>query len=409
MSRTFASLAHFNFRLWFAGNIVASSAMWMQRVAQDWLVLTVLTDRSGAQAGIVIALQFLPMMILSPWTGVVADRVDRRKLVQITQSVSAVLGLALGALILSGSMQLWQVHLFALVGGVSSSFDAPARQAFIAEMVPPRSVANAVALSSMSFTSARLIGPVGAGLIIDRVGVGWVFIINAAIFVVPVLLIALMRVHELNPRERAQRTKGQIREGLRYITNRPDLIIVFVLMSVVASLGLNFQLTSAMMATTVFNKGAGEFGLLATFSATGGIAGALIAARIGADRLKFLLPASAAFGVMLIVVSLAPSYLAYALLVIPLGTSSMLTMTSASSVLQTRTPDHIRGRVMSLYTIIFLGTTPIGAPFIGWVGETFGARWALAVGGIASLSIAFIMGVVLITRQRRAHDGKRAR
>ncbi|RRC95887.1 MFS transporter [Schaalia canis] len=406
MSRTFASLAHHNFRLWFAGNILASSAMWMQRVAQDWLVLTVLTDKSGAQAGIVIALQFLPMMILSPWTGVVADRVDRRTLVQITQSISALLGLGLGTLILSGSIQLWHVHLFALVGGISSSFDAPARQAFVAEMVPPHSVANAVALSSMSFTSARLIGPVGAGLIIDRAGVGWVFIINALIFVVPVLLIALMRVHELNPRDHAPRAKGQIREGLRYIADRPDLIIVFVLMSVVASLGLNFQLTSAMMATTVFNKGAGEFGLLATFSAIGGVTGALIAARIGAARLRFLIPASAAFGVMLIVVSLSPNYLAYALLVIPLGTASMLTMTSANSVLQTRTPDRIRGRVMSLYTIIFLGTTPIGAPFVGWVGETYGARWALAVGGIASLSIAVIMGVALLAQQRRIRDGK---
>lgn len=401
MSRTFASLAHFNFRLWFAGNILASSAMWMQRVAQDWLVLTVLTDQSGTQVGIVTALQFLPMMLISPWTGVVADRVDRRRLVQITQSISGILGLGLGILILSGVIQLWHVHLFALLGGISSAFDSPARQAFVAEMVPPTSVANAVALSGMSFTSARLIGPVGAGLIIDRVGVGWVFVINAAIFIVPVVLIALMRVHELNPRDHAPRARGQIREGLRYIANRPDLIVVFVLMSVVASLGLNFQLTSAMMATTVFRKGAGEFGLLATFAAIGGVTGALVAARVGAARLGFLIPAATAFGVMLIVVSLAPSYVAYAALVIPLGTASMLTMTSANSVLQTRTPDGIRGRVMSLYTIVFLGTTPIGAPFIGWVGETFGARWALAVGGAATLGIALLMGGVLAVQQRR--------
>lgn len=403
MSRTFASLAHHNFRLWFAGNILASSAMWMQRVAQDWLVLTVLTDKSGTQVGIVTALQFLPMMIVSPWTGVVADRVDRRRLVQVTQSVSACLGLGLGLLILSGHIQLWHVHLFALVGGITSSFDSPARQAFVAEMVPPSSVANAVALSGMSFTSARLIGPVGAGLIIDRVGVGWVFVINAAIFTVPIILITLMRVRELNPREHVPRAHGQIREGLRYITNRPDLIVVFLLMSIVASLGLNFQLTSAMMATTVFNKGAGEFGLLATFSASGGVTGALIAARVGAARLSFLVPAAAAFGTMLIVVSLAPSYVAYALLIIPLGTASLLTMTSANSVLQTRTPDHIRGRVMSLYTIVFLGTTPIGAPFIGWVGETFGARWAIAVGGIATLFAALVIGTMLALQQRREH------
>ncbi len=391
MSRTFQSLQYPNFRLWITGNVVASTGTWMQRVAQDWLVLTVLTDGAGFQVGVVTALQFLPLLILSPWMGALADRVNRRTLLQITQATIGLLGLGLGLLIVTGTVELWMVYGFALAGGVASAMDSPARQAFVSELVPPTSLANAVGLNSAAFNTARLIGPAVSGLIIQWVGMGPVFLINAGLFLVPVLTLSLMKTDLLLPAPRVPRSKGQIREGFAYVRARPDIMSIMLIMGVVSALGLNFQLTSALMATEVFHKDAGEYGLLGSYMAIGSLAGALLAARRPRPRLRLIVMATLFFGVFEAGLALAPSYTWFAILAVPTGLASLTLITGANAAIQISTAPEMRGRVMSLYMMIFLGSTPVGAPIVGWVGEEFGARWSLGIGAIACILVAVFM------------------
>ncbi|MDK6400937.1 MFS transporter [Pauljensenia sp. UMB1235] len=393
MSRTFHSLRYFNFRLWFFGNIIASTGMWMQRVAQDWLVLTVLTQNSGTQVGVVTALQFLPILVLSPWAGLLADRLNRRALLQAMQLAHALLGLILGVLILTNTAQLWHVYVLALLGGVAGAIDSPARQAFVSELVPPVSLSNAVGLNSTAFNAARLIGPAVSGLLIDAIGTGWVMIVTAVAFFAPVLTLALMRSADLVPRKVVKRSPGQIREGVSYVKSRPDIVLILVIVAVVSGLGMNFQLTSALMATEVYGKAAGEYGILGSFMAVGALGGSLLAARRAQPRLRLIVSGAAIYGLLEIVLALAPTYESFAVLAIPTGLAMLTMVTAANATIQITTDETVRGRVMALYSMIFLGATPIGSPFIGWVGEQFGARWSILVGGGASLAVGVIAGV----------------
>ena len=393
MSRTFHSLRYFNFRLWFFGNIIASTGMWMQRVAQDWLVLTVLTQNSGTQVGVVTALQFLPILVLSPWAGLLADRLNRRALLQAMQLAHALLGLILGVLILTNTAQLWHVYVLALLGGVAGAIDSPARQAFVSELVPPVSLSTAVGLNSTAFNAARLIGPAVSGLLIDAIGTGWVMIVTAVAFFAPVLTLALMRSADLVPRKVVKRSPGQIREGVSYVKNRPDIVLILVIVAVVSGLGMNFQLTSALMATEVYGKAAGEYGILGSFMAVGALGGSLLAARRAQPRLRLIVSGAAIYGLLEIVLALAPTYESFAVLAIPTGLAMLTMVTAANATIQITTDETVRGRVMALYSMIFLGATPIGSPFIGWVGEQFGARWSILVGGGASLAVGVIAGV----------------
>lgn len=387
--RTFASLKFFNYRLWFAGAIVSNIGTWMQRIAQDWLVLTVLTHNSGVAVGVVTALQFAPFLVLSPYAGVIADRVDTRKLLLITQAVAGFLGVALGALVLTGHAQLWHVYCFALALGVVSAFDNPARQTFVTQLVPAPYLPNAVALNSASFNAARLIGPGLAGLLIAAFdGTGWVFLINGVTFAATIVALLAMRLRELIPHERAPRKKGQVREGVRYVRRRADILVIMVIMAVVSSLGLNFQLTSALMARVEFDKGAGEYGILGSIIAIGSLTGALLAARRGRPRLRVIVAATAGFGVSAGVMALMPSYGLFALLCIPVGFFALTLLATANAWVQTTTAPSMRGRVMSLYMMVLMGATPIGSPIIGWIGENWGPRWAIGVGAIASLLVA---------------------
>ena len=390
MSKTFHSLKYVNFRLWFGGNIIASTGSWMQRVAQDWLVLTVLTDNSALQLGIVTALQFVPMLLLSPWAGVVADRVNRRHLLQITQALTGLFGVVLGVLVLSGVAQLWMVYILALAGGIVSTLDSPARQAFVSELVPVTSLTNAIGLNSMAFNIARLLGPAVSGLVIAAVGPGWVFVINGALFLAPVIAMASMRVPELIPLRQVPRRPGQVREGLRYVKSRPDIILILCVVFVVSALGMNFQMTSALMATEVYGKGAGEYGILGSFMAIGALGGALLAARRAMPRLRWIVFSAGAFGLAELALGAAPGYWPFAILAIPTGLAMLTMVTSANALVQITTPEEMRGRVMAIYSMIFMGATPIGSPIIGWVGEHWGARWSLWVGGIASLVVAVV-------------------
>lgn len=397
MSPTFASLRYYNYRLWFGAALVANVGTWMQRVAQDWLVLTVLTDHSGVAVGVVTALQFAPVLFLSAWAGVVSDRVDRRKLLMFTQTALGVLALALGLLVLSGKAELWHVYIFATLLGCVTAFDNPVRQTFVAEMVPAEKLSNAVGLNSAGFNAARLVGPGLAGLLIAAFGPGWMFVINGLTFAAVIFAMTRMRVNELNRLPIAPRAKGQIREGMRYVKNRTDIIVIMVVVCVVSTFGLNFQLTSAVMATEEFGKGAGEYGVLGSILAIGSLAGALLAARRERPRVRLVIGSAFAFGVAAGAMALMPTYLTYALASIPVGFASLTMMTAANSTIQMTTDPQMRGRVMALYMMVFMGATPIGSPIVGWIAEAFGPRWSIGIGSITAILVA--VGAAIWTRR----------
>jgi MFS family permease len=393
VSATFTSLRFRNYRLWFAGALVANVGTWMQRVAQDWLVLTELSDDSGVAVGIVTGLQFAPALVISPWAGLLADRVDRRKLLMVTQGSMGVLAAGLGALVMSGHARLWHVYVFALALGIVAAFDAPARQTFVAQLVPHANLANAVGLNSASFNAARLVGPGAAGLLIAAVGTGWVFWINAVSFAGTIGALLLMRSAEMRPMPSVARSKGQIREGVRYVRGQPQIVATMVVIGVVSAFGLNFQMTSALMARTVFDRGPQEYGVLGSVLAIGSLAGALLAARRERPRLRLVVGAAAAFGLAASALALMPTFTAYTLMCIPVGLASLTMMTAANASIQMSTEPAMRGRVMALYMMVFQGATPFGSPVVGWIGERFGARWAVGIGGITAVLVAAVVAV----------------
>ncbi|WP_062518351.1 MFS transporter [Demequina gelatinilytica] len=388
MSQTFASLRFFNYRLWFAGALVSNIGTWMQRVAQDWLVLTVLSDNSGTAVGITTALQFLPFLLLSAWAGVVADRMDHRKLLVITQLGQGVLSLALGAMTLLGHVDLWHVYVFAFLLGIVSAFDGPARQTFVSDLVPPASLPNAVGLNSASFNAARLIGPGLAGLLIAVIGSGWVFVLNAVSYAATIIALAIMRGGELQRQERVARGRGQLREGVKYVRRRPDIIVILVVVGVVSAVGLNFQMTSALMAANAFDKGAGAYGLVGSVTAIGSLGGALLAARRRRPRLRLVVGAAFAFGVSATLMALSPTYEVYLVTCVPVGFTALTMLTSANATVQTTTSPRMRGRVMALYMMVLMGATPIGSPVVGWIGEHAGPRWSIGVGAVGALAVS---------------------
>jgi len=398
VSATFRSLSIHNYRLWFGGALVSNVGTWMQRVAQDWLVLQVLTAGSGVAVGITTGLQFLPMLLLGPYAGVVADRFDKRRLLMLTQGLSGLWGLLLGVLVLTDQAQLWHVYALATLLGITTAFDAPARQTFVAALVPADHLGNAVGLNSASFNGARLVGPGLAGLLIAAFGTGPVFLINAVSFAATVVALAALRTSELHPMPAAGRGKGQVREGLRYVRGRPDLVLVLVVMGTVGALGMNYQLTTGLVATQVFGRGATEYGILGSILAIGSLSGALLAAGRQRVRLRLVLGAAGAFGVTAMVAGSMPTYWSFAISLIPVGLTSLTLMTAANTLVQTTTEPAMRGRVMALYMMIFMGGTPIGSPLIGWLGDTFGARWTIYVGGVSALLVT--AGAVLWVLRR---------
>ncbi len=403
MSPTFRSLHNRNYRLYAMGGVVSNTGTWMQRVAQDWLVV-LLAVNTGTALGITTGLQFLPALLLSPYAGLVADRVPKLTLLKITQSVMALTALLLGVLAVTGAAQVWHVYVLALVLGVGSAFDAPARQSFVSEMVGPEELSNAVGLNSASFNAARLAGPALAGLLIGLFGggvaaTGWVILINGLSYGAVLLALRSMVAADLHTTEREPRHKGQIRDAVRYLRGRPDLMLVLCVVFFAGTFGLNFQMTSALMATQVFHKGAAEYGLLGSVMAIGSLTGALLAARRNRVRLRLVVLAALCFGGVEILAGLMPTYLTYAAIVPLLGLTALTMITAANTTMQLATAPGLRGRVMALYLMVFLGGTPLGAPFIGWVGEQFGARWTLIGGG--GLTILGVLGAVaLFTRGR---------
>lgn len=383
MSPTFASLSIRNYRIWAAGALVSNIGTWMGRVAQDWVVLTELTDHSAAALGIVTGLQFLPMLVLAPWTGAVADRFPKRALLLATQLTLALAALVGAILVLTGTAALWHFNALALLTGIATAFDNPARQTFVGEMVPTHRLANAVALNSASFNLGRLIGPAVAGLVIAAVGSGPALLGNAATFVAVILSLLALRTAELTPAPRSLEGRPSALEGLRYVRGRPDLQLVMLLIFVLGTFGMNFQITIALMATKVYGKGAEEFGLLGSIMAVGSLSAALLAARRSEPRLRVLLLSLVGFVVASGAAALSPSYATFAVALAACGLTALTGMTTANAMVQMRTAPTMRGRVMALYMAIFFGGTPIGAPVIGWVGDVLGARWTIGIGTVA--------------------------
>ncbi|GAA4046000.1 MFS transporter [Arthrobacter methylotrophus] len=400
MRATFRALGIRNYRLWVVGALVSNVGTWMQRVAQDWLVLTVLTDHSGTSVGIATALQFLPILFLGPYAGVLADRHSKRTMLLWTQTAMGLFAVVLGLLVVTGSAQLWQVYAAALALGVASSFDVTARQAFVSDVVGPANLANAVALNSASFNLARLGGPGIAGLLIAWIGTGPVFLLNAASFAAVLLSLLRMRTAELFPMQPTPHGNHQIAEGFRYVRERPDLMLIFILTGVVGTFGMNFQVTNALMATAVFGQGPGKYGLLGSIMAVGTLAGALLAAGRQGPRLRFLLGGAIGLGVFSLVASVMPYYWLYAGSLVLVGLALMTFMNSSMTSIQLSVEPQFRGRVLSLYLAVMQGGTAVGGPVVGWVGTEFGGRWSVAVSGIAVL-LAALCAVVLVSRQRR--------
>ena len=389
----FRSLRIFNYRIWFFGALVSNIGTWMQRTAQDWLVYDILTDQNAAAMGIVMALQLGPQLLLAPWSGLIADTYNRRKVLLLTQISMGGLGLALGLLVLSGHAELWHVYAFAMALGVVSAIDGPARQAFVSEVVSERDLPNAVALNSASFNGARMVGPAVAGLLTVAVGPGLVFILNALTFGAMVVALLKMRAGELRAMPKAATGKGRIRAGLAYVRHRPDLMMVMLAIFIVGTFGMNFAIYIAAMARTEFGRDAGVFGVLNSVMAIGSVAGALLSARRDRPRLRFVFGAAGAFGFACILSAAAPNLILFALSLIPVGLFALTLMTSANAYVQTTTAPGMRGRVMALYFAIFMGGTPLGAPVVGWVSNAFGPRWSLGVAAAAGL-IAATLGFV---------------
>ncbi len=402
MSTTFAALRVRNYRLFAVGSLVSNTGTWMQRVAEDWLVLA-LTGSAGA-LGITTGLQFLPILLFSPIAGVVADRYSKRIVLAITQVAMGASAAVLGVLAVTGWVATWHIYALAFLFGTATAFDAPTRQAFVNEMVDRSQLANAVGLNSASFNLGRMIGPAVAGMLIAWMGsgvsaTGWVILLNSASYAAVIVSLARMREEELTPVDRLPRAKGQLRDGIRYVRSRPDIMLVMAILFCAGTFGLNFQMTTVLMATEVYGKGAGEYGVLGSVLAIGSLAGSLFAARRVVSRQRLVVVAAVAFGTVEMVAGLMPSYLTFALLLPLCGVAALTVVTAANTFVQMSADPQMRGRVMALYMAIFMGGTPIGAPLLGWVADHFGARWTLVGGGALTVAGTLLAVAVLARRQ----------
>jgi MFS family permease len=395
-SRMFASLAIRNYRIYFFGAFLSNIGTWIQRVAQDWLVLE-LSHGSAVAVGVTTALQFLPALLLGPLGGLLADRFDKRLLLCVTQLWMALSALVLGLLTVTGVAQTWHVYLAAFVFGIGSALDVPARQSFVSEVATRELLTNAIGLNSTSFNAARLIGPGAAGLIIAAWGSGWAILTNAVSYLAMLGALTLLDRRELDTPKPVPRAKGQLREGFRYVGSRPDLMIALGVGFAVGTFALNFQLTNAVMVREAFHMGAESYGVLGSIMAIGSVVGALYAARREkAPGLQFVVGAAVLFAIMLAISGLMPNYLTYAISLPLVGVIALTTMTSTNMFMQTNCEPQMRGRVMALYFMVLMGGTPVGSPLMGWLAQAFGPRAPLIGGAILQvLTIGMVIAAVI--------------
>ncbi|NKQ55202.1 MFS transporter [Amycolatopsis sp. K13G38] len=396
----FASLRVRNYRLFFSGQVISNIGTWMQRIAQDWLVFE-LSGNNPLALGIAVALQFTPTVLLSLWAGVLADRVDKRKLCIFIQSGIGLQALVLGMLNVTGIVALWQVYVLCFILGIFSALDVPARQSFVAEMVGRKQIPNAVALNSSVFNMARIVGPAIAGFAITWVGTGWMFLANAVSTLAVITGLLLMNPDKLFRGPAVVRAKGQLREGLAYVRGRSDLVTVMVLVFFVSTFGITFFTSLAIVAGNVFGTQADGYGLLSTLLAVGTFTGSLMAARRGVKgkpRVRLLLVAAFGLGAVEFVAAFMPTYFAFGIALIPLGFATITFLNTANSLVQTAVSPEMRGRVMGLYVLVLIGGNPIGGPMVGWMADVFGGRSPFVIGGAISAIAALVCAVVLARR-----------
>ncbi|GAA1931711.1 MFS transporter [Brevibacterium antiquum] len=408
MAHTFRSLAEPNYRHWFAGALISNTGTWMQRTAQDWLVLTYLTNNNASALGITMALQMGPQLIMFPFAGAIADKFSKRKLLMVTQSLLGAVGLLLFVLVITDVIVLWHVYLTALALGILATLDNPSRQAFVSELVGEKLLPNAVSLNSASFNGARMIGPAVAGVLTALIGAGPVFLISGLGFAAT--LTVLIRLDQTRLHPSGRRGTGGILGGFKYLRRRPDVTIVLVVLFIVATFGFNFNIYTATMAKIEFGKDASGFGLLNSVMAIGSVTGALASAKREKPRLRFIFGAAGGFGLAVGTASLIPNYYVFAASLMLVGFASLTMMTSANAYVQTTTPAHYRGRVMAIYAAVVMGGTPIGAPLAGWVADTYGPRMAMGVGAASGI-IAFSAGLVwmIVSKNLRLSYDPRSR
>ena len=384
------SFKHRNFRLFFAANMVSNIGTWAQRVAQDWLVVTDL-HKGGSALGVVTGLQFLPMLLFSLYAGSLADRLDKRKLLIVTNAGGGLTAGILGWLIIAHKVTMLEVFILAFSLGVFGALDTPVRQAFTSELVGKTEIANAVSLNSANFNLGRLVGPAVSGILIKYFHTGPSFLLNAGSFIFVITALVLMRPEELNRLPKDDKGR-KIMEGIRYIRSRGDLIAVIATVFFASTFGLNFQIFNALISTKIFHKDAGAFGILGSVIAIGSLGAAILSTRLDQKRKPvFIMTVSGIFGLLLIVQAYMPTYFTFALLLPFCGFFALTTMISANTYVQTTTPHELRGRVMGFYILVFLGATPVGSPLIGWLADLIGIRETIALcGAITTLGAASI-------------------
>jgi len=399
---TFAALAIPNYRRYFSGQAVSLVGTWMQMTAQAWLVLTL--THSATMLGLVVALQALPVLFLGPYGGVVADRVDKRRFMVLLQSLMGVQSLILATLTLTGEVRFWHIAVLAAALGANNAFESPVRQTFVLEMVGPESLRNAVSLNSVLMNAARAVGPAIAGVLIATVGIGVCFLLNSVSFVAVIASLLTLRRSALRPTERVTRERGQLRAGLRYAAGTPELTIPLLMMVFIGMLAYEFQVTLPVLAHQVFDQGAAGFGVMTAAMGVGAVVGGLWTAGRGRTGLRPLLIAATAFGVLILLVAIAPTLPLALLVLLLLGAASVSFTAISNTTLQLASAPDMRGRVMSLWLVAFQGSTPIGGPLIGWVCAWAGPRVGLGVGGIACLLVALAAFLFL----HRTKRGERA-
>ena len=389
MSSMFSSLAIPNYRRYFIGCLSGNIGGWMSVTAKSWLVLVELTKGSAITLGWLTTVMFLPQFLFQPLGGMLADRFPKRRIAMITQALLCLSATTLSVLVVSHSIQLWQVFALALFDGTVGAFDGPARQSFVSELVPGSLLTNAIALNSSSWNAARLFGPAIAGVLIAMFGTGHAFMVNACSFLVLIFMLWRMDTSlfyisrpadHTHPEHRA---RGGLMEGARYIMARPQLALLFFTAFMMGTFGFNYSITNTLMATAVFHKGAGEYGMLGSIMGIGSLTGALLAARREKPRIRFVFVFLGGFALSLVFSALSPHFWIFAAVMIPIGLCSVSVMVVANSIIQSELPHNLRGRVMALWGIATLGLTPAVSPALGWVGDQFGARATVWVGAVA--------------------------
>lgn len=399
MRKMFSSLSIPNYRTWFIGTLTSNIGGWMARTAQAWLVLTILTANSASALGILTAITFIPNLLLGPLGGSIADRFDKRRILLITMISGTVTSLALGVLVIAGVCKLWMVFVIAAIDGLAITFDNPARQSMVSQIVPLSQLPNAIALNSTSFNAARLLGPGLAGVLIAIIGTGQVIFFNTLAFIVMITCLLKLKKDQIRTVKVAKGSGGVI-EGFKYLRRSPQIIVVLACGFALGGLGFNFQISNAVVSTVMYGKGAGEFGALGSIVGVGALTAALLAARRANPRLRLVLMGMAGYTVFSAVAAIKTNYLTFALLQAPIGFFTITALVTGNTLVQTQASPAMRGRMLSLWNLTIMGVAPIVSPLIGWLGDALGPEWTILFGVIA-VGLATVIITVVVMRQDR--------